>query len=102
MELCKNRLGNDQYANRMMQTLNGAPKTKEVQCDKIVMADKGKLVGIFFNRSLTFYRKIYRFNFGSNHGIFFLSFLCKYINKKIVWSLCNFFFSFSRNNEYCL
>ncbi|XP_070602220.1 dynein axonemal intermediate chain 4 isoform X2 [Erythrolamprus reginae] len=40
MELCKNRLGNDQYANRMMQTLNGAPKTKEVQCDKIVMADK--------------------------------------------------------------
>ncbi|KAG8132515.1 hypothetical protein E2320_010369 [Naja naja] len=40
MELCKNRIGNDQYANRMMQTLNGAPKTKEVQCDKIVMADK--------------------------------------------------------------
>ncbi|XP_029142883.1 WD repeat-containing protein 78 [Protobothrops mucrosquamatus] len=40
MELCKNRIGNDQYANRMMQTLNGAPKAKEVQCDKIVMADK--------------------------------------------------------------
>uniref|UniRef100_A0A670YHM4 Dynein axonemal intermediate chain 4 n=1 Tax=Pseudonaja textilis TaxID=8673 RepID=A0A670YHM4_PSETE len=44
MELCKNRIGNDQYANRMMQTLNGAPKTKEVQCDKIVMADKGKSI----------------------------------------------------------
>ncbi|XP_054836762.1 dynein axonemal intermediate chain 4 isoform X1 [Eublepharis macularius] len=40
MELCKNRVGNDRYTDRMMQTLNGAPKTKEVQCDKIVMADK--------------------------------------------------------------
>ncbi|XP_063156214.1 dynein axonemal intermediate chain 4 [Candoia aspera] len=40
MELCKNRIGNDRYASRMMQTLNGAPKTKEVQCDKIIMADK--------------------------------------------------------------
>ncbi|XP_032074016.1 WD repeat-containing protein 78 isoform X1 [Thamnophis elegans] len=40
MELCKNRIGNDQYANRTMQTLNGAPKIKEVQCDKIIMADK--------------------------------------------------------------
>nr|XP_020661750.1 WD repeat-containing protein 78 [Pogona vitticeps] len=40
MELCKNRVGNDRYTNRMMQTLNGAPKAKEVQCDKIIMADK--------------------------------------------------------------
>ncbi|KAH0618526.1 hypothetical protein JD844_017818 [Phrynosoma platyrhinos] len=40
MELCKNRVGNDRYTNRMMQTINGAPKTKEVQCDKIVMSDK--------------------------------------------------------------
>lgn len=42
MELCKNRVGNDRYTDRMMQTLNGAPKIKEVQCDKIIMADKGK------------------------------------------------------------
>lgn len=39
-ELCKNRVGNDRYTCRMMQTINGAPKTKEVQCDKIVIADK--------------------------------------------------------------
>nr|XP_060629680.1 dynein axonemal intermediate chain 4 [Anolis sagrei ordinatus] len=40
MELCKNRAGNDRYTNRWMQTINGAPKTKEVQCDKIGMIDK--------------------------------------------------------------
>ncbi|XP_030063051.1 dynein axonemal intermediate chain 4 isoform X2 [Microcaecilia unicolor] len=39
LELCKNRAGNDQYITRMMQTFNGAPKNKEVQCDKIVMED---------------------------------------------------------------
>ncbi|MBN3316104.1 WDR78 protein, partial [Atractosteus spatula] len=38
-EVCKNRAGNDQYVERMMQTFNGAPKTKEVQCDKINMVD---------------------------------------------------------------
>nr|XP_006125086.1 WD repeat-containing protein 78 isoform X1 [Pelodiscus sinensis] len=41
IELCKNRVGNDCFVERMMQTLNGAPKTKEVQCDKIFMEDKG-------------------------------------------------------------
>nr|XP_028588974.1 WD repeat-containing protein 78 isoform X1 [Podarcis muralis]XP_028588975.1 WD repeat-containing protein 78 isoform X1 [Podarcis muralis]XP_028588976.1 WD repeat-containing protein 78 isoform X1 [Podarcis muralis] len=40
MELCKNRAGNDRYVNRMMQTIGGAPKTKEMQCDKIIMDDK--------------------------------------------------------------
>ncbi|XP_006879896.1 PREDICTED: WD repeat-containing protein 78 [Elephantulus edwardii] len=39
--LCKNRVGNDLYVERMMQTINGAPKMKEVQCDKIIMEDKG-------------------------------------------------------------
>uniref|UniRef100_A0A2K5R0H4 Dynein axonemal intermediate chain 4 n=1 Tax=Cebus imitator TaxID=2715852 RepID=A0A2K5R0H4_CEBIM len=39
--LCRNRLGNDLYVERMMQTFNGAPKNKEVQCDKIIMEDKG-------------------------------------------------------------
>ncbi|XP_033007746.1 WD repeat-containing protein 78 [Lacerta agilis] len=40
MELCKNRAGNDRYVNRMMQTIGGVPKTKEMQCDKIIMDDK--------------------------------------------------------------
>ncbi|XP_031233848.1 WD repeat-containing protein 78 isoform X2 [Mastomys coucha] len=39
--LCRNRLGNDLYAERMMQTFNGAPKNKEVQCDKIILEEKG-------------------------------------------------------------
>ncbi|XP_054194749.1 dynein axonemal intermediate chain 4 isoform X3 [Homo sapiens] len=39
--LCRNRLGNDLYVERMMQTFNGAPKNKDVQCDKIIMEDKG-------------------------------------------------------------
>ncbi|XP_041508841.1 dynein intermediate chain 4, axonemal isoform X2 [Microtus oregoni] len=39
--LCRNRLGNDLYAERMMQTFNGAPKNKDVQCEKIIMEDKG-------------------------------------------------------------
>lgn len=41
--LCKNRLGNDLYVERMMQTFNGAPKNKDVQCDKIVTEDKGMM-----------------------------------------------------------
>lgn len=39
--LCKNRIGNDLYVERMMQTINGAPKNKDVQCDRIVKEDKG-------------------------------------------------------------
>ncbi|KAK1795746.1 hypothetical protein P4O66_001225 [Electrophorus voltai] len=42
-ELCKNRLGNDKYMERPMQTFNGAPKAKEVQSDSISMVEKGKL-----------------------------------------------------------
>ncbi|KAJ1170646.1 hypothetical protein NDU88_002519 [Pleurodeles waltl] len=38
-ELCKNRAGNDRYIERMTQTFNGAPKSKEVQSDKIHMTD---------------------------------------------------------------
>ncbi|XP_036378497.1 WD repeat-containing protein 78 [Megalops cyprinoides] len=40
-ELCKNRLGNDKYVERMMQTFSGAPKTKEVQSERITMVDAG-------------------------------------------------------------
>ncbi|XP_062308930.1 dynein axonemal intermediate chain 4 [Osmerus eperlanus] len=38
-ELCRNRIGNDQFVERSMQTFNGAPKTKEVQCESIDMVD---------------------------------------------------------------
>ncbi|XP_062854134.1 dynein axonemal intermediate chain 4 [Trichomycterus rosablanca] len=40
-ELCKTRAGNDKYVERSAQTFNGAPKSKEVQCDSVVMVDKG-------------------------------------------------------------
>ncbi|XP_030647720.1 dynein axonemal intermediate chain 4 [Chanos chanos] len=40
VELCKNRLGNDKYTERSMQTLGGAPKVKEVQTQSISMVDK--------------------------------------------------------------
>ncbi|XP_055978177.1 dynein axonemal intermediate chain 4 [Sorex fumeus] len=39
--LCKNRLGNDLYVERMMQTINEPLKNKDVQCDKILKEDKG-------------------------------------------------------------
>lgn len=39
VELCKNRMGNDKYVERSMQTFNGAPKNKHVQSDSIVMVD---------------------------------------------------------------
>uniref|UniRef100_A0A8C7E8I7 Dynein axonemal intermediate chain 4 n=1 Tax=Nothoprocta perdicaria TaxID=30464 RepID=A0A8C7E8I7_NOTPE len=44
VDVCKNRVGNERFVERMMQTLNGAPKSKEVQCDKIVTEDKGIMV----------------------------------------------------------
>nr|XP_047918138.1 dynein axonemal intermediate chain 4 isoform X3 [Anser cygnoides] len=44
VDICKNRPGNDRFVEKMMQTINGAAKNKEVQCDKIVMEDKGMVV----------------------------------------------------------
>ncbi|NXI63533.1 WDR78 protein, partial [Anseranas semipalmata] len=44
VDICKNRPGNDRFVEKMMQTINGAVKNKEVQCDKIVMEDKGVVV----------------------------------------------------------
>ncbi|XP_009882303.1 PREDICTED: WD repeat-containing protein 78 [Charadrius vociferus] len=41
VDVCKNRPGNDRFVEKMMQTINGAAKNKEVQCDKIIMEDKG-------------------------------------------------------------
>ncbi|NXV92575.1 WDR78 protein, partial [Calonectris borealis] len=44
VDICKNRPGNDRFVEKMMQTVNGAAKNKEVQCDKIIMEDKGMMV----------------------------------------------------------
>ncbi|XP_064928011.1 dynein axonemal intermediate chain 4 isoform X2 [Columba livia] len=43
-DICKNRPGNDRFVEKTMQTINGAAKNKEVQCDKIIMEDKGVVV----------------------------------------------------------
>ncbi|XP_026229533.1 WD repeat-containing protein 78, partial [Anabas testudineus] len=43
-EVCRNRLGNDKYVDRSMQTLNGATKTKQVQCDSMVTVDTAMTV----------------------------------------------------------
>ncbi|KAJ8279085.1 hypothetical protein COCON_G00061510 [Conger conger] len=40
-ELCQNKMGNDKYVERMMQTFNGAPKSKQVQSETIAMVDTG-------------------------------------------------------------
>ncbi|KAM9323067.1 dynein axonemal intermediate chain 4 [Pholidichthys leucotaenia] len=38
-ELCKNRMGNDKYVERSMQTLNGEAKSKHVQSGSVVLVD---------------------------------------------------------------
>ncbi|NXN75688.1 WDR78 protein, partial [Himantopus himantopus] len=43
VDICKNRPGNDRFVEKMMQTINGAAKNKEVQCDKIIVEDKGMM-----------------------------------------------------------
>ncbi|XP_067385458.1 dynein axonemal intermediate chain 4 isoform X2 [Channa argus] len=44
VEVCKNRMGNDKYVDRSMQTFNGAAKTKEIQRDRVIMVNKGTTV----------------------------------------------------------
>nr|XP_023650492.1 WD repeat-containing protein 78 isoform X1 [Paramormyrops kingsleyae] len=39
IDLCKNRMGNDKYVERGMQTFNGALKTKELQSEAVSLAD---------------------------------------------------------------
>ncbi|XP_070686525.1 dynein axonemal intermediate chain 4-like [Pempheris klunzingeri] len=46
-ELCKNRRGNDKYVERSMQTLTGAPKTKQFQSDEIVMVEEGTMATVW-------------------------------------------------------
>ncbi|NXI43275.1 WDR78 protein, partial [Galbula dea] len=42
-EVCRSRAGNDCFVDRMMQTLPGARKNKEAQCDRVSMEDKGMM-----------------------------------------------------------
>ncbi|XP_030280897.1 WD repeat-containing protein 78-like isoform X2 [Sparus aurata] len=42
-ELCKNRIGNDNYLEESAQTFSGAPKDKHTQSDKIAKEDKGMI-----------------------------------------------------------
>ncbi|XP_070827971.1 dynein axonemal intermediate chain 4-like [Chaetodon trifascialis] len=46
-ELCKNRIGNDKYVVRSMQTFDGARKDKQTQTDKILMLDEGTISTIW-------------------------------------------------------
>uniref|UniRef100_A0A8C9F6D5 Dynein axonemal intermediate chain 4 n=1 Tax=Pavo cristatus TaxID=9049 RepID=A0A8C9F6D5_PAVCR len=43
VDVCKSRPGNDRFVEKMMQTINGAAKNKKIQCDKIIMEDKGSI-----------------------------------------------------------
>ncbi|NXG66327.1 WDR78 protein, partial [Hemiprocne comata] len=44
VDMCKTRPGNDHFVENMVQTINGAAKNKEVQCDRTIMEDKGTTV----------------------------------------------------------
>ncbi|XP_069018400.1 dynein axonemal intermediate chain 4-like [Embiotoca jacksoni] len=46
VDLCKNRMGNEKYVERSMQTFNGVPKTKQIQSDKLIMVDKDTLASV--------------------------------------------------------
>ncbi|KAG7524804.1 hypothetical protein JOB18_017068 [Solea senegalensis] len=43
-DVCKNRVGNDKYTHRSMQTLNGAVKNKHVQSDGVLTGDAATTV----------------------------------------------------------
>ncbi|XP_071605982.1 dynein axonemal intermediate chain 4 isoform X2 [Heliangelus exortis] len=43
-EMCEARPGNDRFVENMVQTINGAVKNKEVQCDRLLLEDKGTTV----------------------------------------------------------
>lgn len=52
VEICRNRMGNDKYVDRSIQTLNGAAKMKQVQCDSRIMVDTGLLTCFRVNVAL--------------------------------------------------
>ncbi|NXN89110.1 WDR78 protein, partial [Bombycilla garrulus] len=43
-EICKAKIDSEYFEEKMVQTISGAAKTKEVQCEKISMAEKGVVV----------------------------------------------------------
>ncbi|XP_032552548.1 WD repeat-containing protein 78 isoform X3 [Chiroxiphia lanceolata] len=43
-DICKTKAGSERFEERMVQTLAGAAKNKEVQCETIIMEDKGMMV----------------------------------------------------------
>nr|XP_057932555.1 dynein axonemal intermediate chain 4 [Doryrhamphus excisus] len=46
-ELCKNKMGNDKYVDRAVQTFVGASKHKKIQSEKIIMHDEGTMATIW-------------------------------------------------------
>ncbi|XP_050163406.1 dynein axonemal intermediate chain 4 isoform X2 [Myiozetetes cayanensis] len=44
VDICKTKAGSERFEERMVQTLTGAAKNKEVQCETIIMEDKGMTV----------------------------------------------------------
>ncbi|XP_078263518.1 dynein axonemal intermediate chain 4 isoform X2 [Rhinoraja longicauda] len=47
IELCRERVGNDRYIERMAQTFTGALKSKEVQCDRINTKEQAVMATIW-------------------------------------------------------
>lgn len=41
-EICNAKIDSEYFEEKTAQTISGAAKTKEVQCEKITVADKGK------------------------------------------------------------
>ncbi|NXC60424.1 WDR78 protein, partial [Aleadryas rufinucha] len=44
VELCNAKIDSEYFEEKMVQTISGAVKTKEVQCETITMAEKGMMV----------------------------------------------------------
>uniref|UniRef100_A0A8C3DX98 Dynein axonemal intermediate chain 4 n=1 Tax=Corvus moneduloides TaxID=1196302 RepID=A0A8C3DX98_CORMO len=42
VEICKAKIDSEYFEEKMVQTISGAAKTKEVQCETITVAEKGK------------------------------------------------------------
>ncbi|NXB08869.1 WDR78 protein, partial [Cnemophilus loriae] len=43
-EICNAKIGSEYFEEKMVQTISGAAKTKEVQCETITVAEKGMMV----------------------------------------------------------
>ncbi|NWX31591.1 WDR78 protein, partial [Notiomystis cincta] len=44
LEICDSKAGTEYFEEKMVQTISGAVKTKEVQCETITVAEKGMMV----------------------------------------------------------